>query len=657
MRSPLIFRIFKNNQIQFVKQFTDKEQVIIGQQTLTNEHQVDIALEGADIAAIHCLVEKRGEEFYLCDLGSSLGTSKNGQPVVDELLNSGDHIDIGSYRIMFLSVGAKQQVNSSPATQEPEATVAAVVAPVTASVVSPKPVIERPVYKAFDKSTNLFRRKQKNQKTFSSDSAHSDLKQFIKPGKGNSVQVITSWKGRVLDTKTFLGKGMYKAGPGADVILPEGTAPTGWTILDCTSGVQIRLTSDMSAEVNRDQQFHKINEQTYTLQQGEVVYINFINGMQIAIRYVPVGAVVPLDSPYILSSTEVTGILVALIIATLTSLLVSIFAPKPQKVDEEIQRVAQVIFNKPPVELPKPPVVKLPEEKPETKPEVTPKPPEEKKVVIADKEKEQQMKGDKNLPNQKKQDAQKAGAASDLKPKDPKLTKKMFTSTKQGGAVKTGDKSGANAQSKDPDPTNAGLLSAFGAGGARAKLDKAYNGSGELLGVGEKATGASGFNEDRAGSDLGSKFKDTGAGGKGTATQGISGVGTKGRGTGYGSGDGLGSKDQVAVQAGGGEEEFVGSIDKEAVRRAIRSALAAFKACYDREYKKDTKLEGKVTIGWEIHEKGVAQNAQVIRDKTTIGNAIVEECVRSRMLTIRFPEPPTGTVAEVSYPFVFSGQK
>ena len=69
----------------------------------------------------------------------------------------------------------------------------------------------------------------------------------------------------------------------------------------------------------------------------------------------------------------------------------------------------------------------------------------------------------------------------------------------------------------------------------------------------------------------------------------------------------------MAVQAGGSEEEFVGSIDREAVRRAVRSALAAFKSCYDREYKSDSKLEGKVVIAWEIHEKGIAKNARVVR--------------------------------------------
>jgi hypothetical protein len=75
--------------------------------------------------------------------------------------------------------------------------------------------------------------------------------------------------------------------------------------------------------------------------------------------------------------------------------------------------------------------------------------------------KQQKLKGDVKKPEAKQQVAQKAGQASEVKPKDSKLKTKIFTSTKQGGAVKTGDKAGANAQSKEVDPTNAGLLICF----------------------------------------------------------------------------------------------------------------------------------------------------------------------------------------------------
>lgn len=663
--------------MQFVKQFTDKDQIIVGQKT-NDESQLDIQLDASDVSAIHCLFEKRGDQLYVCDLGSVSGTFKNGKSVVDELVGPGDEVSVGSYKIVFLTMPvakpAVEAVTSVTTTVESavkevkkEVVVEPVIIPETPKVVE-KPLVSRPTIPAQftaqrgSVSNHLFKtKKTKNFKTFAPGNAHSSLSEFIRVGKGESVQVITSWKGRVLDTKSLKVQGSYKAGVGADIQLPQGTLSQTLTLVDCASGVTVHIPQGAKAEVKKDQETLALEGNHYKLQQNEVVYLRFANGIELGIRHISNSKIIALDSPLMLTSSELTGILCALILASLTSLIVSVYTPKEKPVDEEVQRVAQVIFNKPPVELPKtPPPPPPPPEKVEAKQEEPPKPEEKKVVQAAKTAAESQSKGDPSKPDAKAQQAQKAGRASEVKPKDPNLKAKMFTSTKQGGAIKTGNTAGANAKSKEPDPTNAGLLAAFGGGGARSKLDKAYSGSGELLGAGEKATGSSGFSENRVGDDLGSKFKDTGAGGKGTATQGIAGVGTKGRGTGmsaFGSGDGLGSKDQVSIVPGGAEEEFVGSIDREAVRRAVRSAMPAFRACYEREYKKDTKLEGKVVISWEIHEKGVGKNSKVVHEKSTIGNRAVEECVRERILALRYPEPPAGTVAEVMYPFLFQGQK
>ncbi|MBC7421775.1 MAG: AgmX/PglI C-terminal domain-containing protein [Bdellovibrio sp.] len=674
MKSPLIFRVFKNDQIQVVKQFVDKDQVLFG-----HNAEVDVDLDSSEVSSIHCLIEKRGNQFYLCDLGSTQGTFKNGQGVLDEAIQSGDEFTVGPFKIAFF-VGAPKPVHSpktgSEIVIEPTAPRAAVQAAVAATVIAAamptsskasvetaKPFIQSPLVASKSNTLrgNVFSKKGgKNKKTFAPPSENRDLRDFIKPGKGQLVEVIVSWKERILNTYHFVPTGIKKLGSRHEIQVPEGSSPKDWSFLDLTNGVTVRTTAEMVVEIQKDGDIKKSGDQNYKLQQNEAVFVTLINGMQLIVRYAPIAPAVPFESPLILTSSELTGILAALIIAALASLIVSVTVPKQAVKEEEIQRVAQVIFNKPPVDI-KPPTPPAPVQNPKEQVEKKPTPPPEpKKITDSDKQKENKTKGDPNKPEQKSQAAQSAGRANEVKPKDSKLKAKMFTSTKQGGAVKTGDKSAANAQSKEPDPTNSGLLAAFGSGGARSKLDKAYSGSGELLGAGEKATGASGYNENRAGDDLGSKFKDTGAGGKGTATQGIAGIGTKGRGTGmsaYGSGTGFGSKDQVAIQAGGAEEEFSGSIDREAVRRVVRSALSAFKSCYDREFKKDTKLEGKVVISWEIHEKGVAKNAQVVHSKSTIGNSAVEECVRSRMLSLRFPEPPAGSFAEVTYPFLFQGQK
>ena len=676
MKSPLIFRVFKNNQIHFVKQFVDKDQIVFGS-SLDSGAEVDVDLESKEVSAIHCLVEKRGTQYHLCDLGSSQGTYKNGQVVLDEPLNTNDEFQVGPFKVVFF-VGVPKPVHNqetsselvvaaSTKPSEPPVKTTAVVTPPPPPVIAQTPAASqaKPTInaafvgqRAVKNQSYARNKKLKNKKTFAPASEHQNLNEFIKPGQGSLVEVIVSWKERVLSTHHFEPRGQYKTGPEQEIQLPAGATPKDWVMLDCATGVVVRLSNDMKAEVHRAEDIMVLSESNYKLQQNEVLFVMLPNGMHLAIRFAPKTKLIVMDSPLILTSSEFTGILAALIFAVLLSLIMSVLAPKASDQEEEVQRVAQVIFNKPPVPV-NPPVVVTPPPTPPPTVVPPPKPPEPpKKVAITDKAQEVKTKGDPNKQEQKAQAAQSSGRASEVKPKDPKNKTKMFTSTKQGGAVKTGNKAGANAQSKEPDPTNAGLLSAFGSGGARSQLDKAYSGSGEALGAGEKATGASGFNENRAGNDLGSKFKDTGAGGKGTATQGIAGVGTKG-GSGYGTGtggSGFGSKDSVAIQAGGAEEEFIGSIDKEAVRRVVRSALQAFKACYDREYKKDTKLEGKVVISWEIHEKGIAKNARVVRERSTLDNSAVGECVRARLMTLRFPEPPAGAMAEINYPFFFRGE-
>lgn len=347
----------------------------------------------------------------------------------------------------------------------------------------------------------------------------------------------------------------------------------------------------------------------------------------------------------------------SLVIVAVLALYISATTPKDgeEQKQEDVQRVAQVIFNAPKPTPPPPP----PEPEP-PKPVASPSPiptPTPKKVTVADQQRDAQKKGQVN--NQTAAKAQTATRANEVAPKPETNRPKKFTSTKQGGAVKQGATAGANAQSANKDVSKIGLFSAFGGGGNRANIDKAYSGSGEVLGMADKATGTSGFNENRAGDDLGSKFKDTGAGGKGTATQGIAGIGTKGRSSGqaaYGSGEGFGSKTSVAIEPGGAEEEFIGTIDKEAVRRVIRAKLNEVKSCYERVLNtlpKGQRLEGKVVIAWQIVERGAAKNVRV--KSSTLGNSTVENCIRDRLGSWVFPEPPPGMIAEVAgYPFVLN---
>ncbi|PIS11241.1 MAG: hypothetical protein COT73_04935, partial [Bdellovibrio sp. CG10_big_fil_rev_8_21_14_0_10_47_8] len=98
-----------------------------------------------------------------------------------------------------------------------------------------------------------------------------------------------------------------------------------------------------------------------------------------------------------------------------------------------------------------------------------------------------------------------------------------------------------------------------------------------------------------------------------------------------------------------------GTIDREAVRRVIRSILNQIKSCYERQLRVNSGLEGKVVIQFEIMEQGRVRSSKT--KSSTMGNATVESCVAARIREARFPEPPTGTIAVVDYPFVFGAQK
>ena len=688
MKSPVILRIFKNGQLKEVKQF-DQDQIVIG-----HNADVHLDLDGDGISAIHCLIELREGGYYLCDLGSQTGTFKNGQAILDEAIVTGDEVVVGSFKLQFF-VGVPKPKStpalaSAPALAPVEASavapIAASVASAPATVATPAPVIpaasaavvpaasaaviSKPEIRS-NKSPSSATRRKKKRPTFAPVSEVSDLREFIKPGKGPYVEVLTCWKERVLESHIVKKKLVVKHVDGGEIPLPADYAPKGWPLLDTTSGVRIMLTDEMRFDVltangllsaeSYGSRVSKSGAGTIVrLEQNEAIFVTHKNSdLGLIFRYAPQTGAIVMEPPLMLSSAELTALVLAIVMAGLFKFYIDSVTPVDWGVEnqEEVERIAEVVFNPPQQKVAPPPPPAEPDEvKPPPPP--PPPPPVEQKAKVADKQQNNIKKGQQNQAEQA-QKAQTAGRAAEVAPKPNSKNKpKQFTSTRQGGAVKTTDKAGANAQSANKDVSKIGMLSTFGGGGNRAKLDQAYSGAGDLLGMADKATGSSGFAEDRAGDDLGSKFKDTGAGGKGTATQGIAGVGTKGRGSGmsaYGSASGFGNKTTVTVESGGAEEDFVGTIDREAIRRVVRAKLHEVKSCYERvlnQQAKGTKLEGKVVISWEIIAKGQVRNAKV--KSTTLGNSTVENCIRDRLSSWVFPEPPEGMTAEVAYPFLLN---
>jgi pSer/pThr/pTyr-binding forkhead associated (FHA) protein/outer membrane biosynthesis protein TonB len=701
LKQPIILRVFKSNQLKEVKQF-DIDQIVVG----SNQESQLILVDDA-VSPIHCLLEKRDTGYYVCDLGSKSGTFKNGQAILDEPVVSGDELIIGPFKIVFF-VGVPKPVGQPKDLDKTVVIPSATAAPIEKTTVAPirdektnaidkvidddkthsdqKTIPEKPVVPAQVKkpeiATKYFQRKASKKKkySFAPPGEIKDLKTYLSPTKGSLVEVNLAWNERIIQTYHYRNKGIVRTNLSQDkgLFLPSPSVPPNWPLIDFGAQLKVLLPAGSEIELINAKASTKEDVLLGTgkairmaqgvqvrVDQNELLWVRLPDkNLTLIIRFVETTPLVPY-APLLLSSSEMGSLLISVIISGMLAFYVATMTSKFQPPQEEDKSTytAQVLFNETKVKEEK---IPPPPPKPEIIPDKqNPPPPEPPKVVkMAEEKKETTKKGDVNVKH-KGQKTQVAQKAVEVAPNPNTQNRpKKFTSVRQGGAVKIGQTAGANAQSAQPKDVNKmGLFSAFGSGGVRSKLDQAYQGAGDILGSAGKATGSTGMGENREGDDLGSKFKDTGAGGKGTATEGIAGIGTKGRAGGtseYGSTEGFGDKTAVAIQAGGSEESFTGSIDKEAVRRRIKHNLNLIRGCYNQELNRLDKtgrrgLEGKVVLKWDIIDNGVAKNVRV--SSSTLGNSIIEKCIAERLATIVFPDPPDGTMAEVSYPFVFKNEQ
>lgn len=66
----------------------------------------DVILRDPATSGHHARLERRGEQFWIVDLGSTNGTFVNGEAIQEKQLNHGDRVTIGQNSVHFLLVGA-----------------------------------------------------------------------------------------------------------------------------------------------------------------------------------------------------------------------------------------------------------------------------------------------------------------------------------------------------------------------------------------------------------------------------------------------------------------------------------------------------------------------------------------------------------------------
>jgi TonB family protein len=158
------------------------------------------------------------------------------------------------------------------------------------------------------------------------------------------------------------------------------------------------------------------------------------------------------------------------------------------------------------------------------------------------------------------------------------------------------------------------------------------------------------------GSAFGIVGTGTGGGGTGEGTIGLGNLGTIGRGSGtpgggmYGARAGqLKSRKAGAPEVVPGTAEVRGSLDKELIRRIIRRHINEVKFCYEKELTRQPNLQGRVMVQFTIGATGQVISSVV--QSSTMGNAVVEQCIAGAVRRWEFPKPQGGIVI-VTYPFV-----
>lgn len=66
----------------------------------------DVILRDPATSGHHARLERRGDQFWIIDLGSTNGTFVNGEAIQEKQLNHGDRLTIGQNSVHFALIGA-----------------------------------------------------------------------------------------------------------------------------------------------------------------------------------------------------------------------------------------------------------------------------------------------------------------------------------------------------------------------------------------------------------------------------------------------------------------------------------------------------------------------------------------------------------------------
>jgi TonB family protein len=147
-----------------------------------------------------------------------------------------------------------------------------------------------------------------------------------------------------------------------------------------------------------------------------------------------------------------------------------------------------------------------------------------------------------------------------------------------------------------------------------------------------------------------------GRGGGGTASEvaGLGAVGILGQGTGstglsYRSGPQHGERRARVPVASAREPTTTDNIDRDVIRRIVRSHLNEVRSCYNAGLTRNPGLAGRVTVRFSILSTGKVASSVI--EQNTAKDARLGDCIAAAVKRWKFPAIRGGGTAVVSYPF------
>lgn len=139
-----------------------------------------------------------------------------------------------------------------------------------------------------------------------------------------------------------------------------------------------------------------------------------------------------------------------------------------------------------------------------------------------------------------------------------------------------------------------------------------------------------------------------------TGVSGLGGIGTKGAGGGQGGyGDtsyGSGGGQIISAIPLGNDAKVDSGLDRSQIQATILRYLSQVRACYEEGLKRNQALIGQVTMAFEVGAQGQVNYSNVQR--SSLNDGPVENCIKTKMMNWKFPQPRGGVSVKVSYPFM-----